>query len=379
MQRMLLRLLYHLIRRLRPRLRAASPCFLILQYRVPLGCCVHATPLYAALKVAHPGCTIIVATRGVGYALLRHDPNVDHLLDTPDPGASLREIARHAGLLRARLRALDLRPTHVLQDATSRRGTLAFFALLLRLAPTKGFADRRELYDAHLAYDPTRSLIDNNLRLVGDATPHTEPAVYFTATDMAAARALLLEANPSASPVTAVVVQGSGGQPNNWHDDRFAELIQHVESVGHSVVLLGTVAEAPAIERIRALARSRGHSLAGRTTLPQLAALLCLCDALITVDTGTLHVGRAAQAPTLVLAPSWQPAIEWLPLAVPNAAVLRGEDSAPPPAGYRLDEITPDAAIAAFTQLVRRFPPASATRQRRLARLLSTTRGESYP
>lgn len=378
MRNTLLRVFFHLIRLRRPRTSLASPVFLVLQYRIPLGCCVHATPIYAALKAAHPGCTIIVATRGLGRSVLLHDPNIDHLLDTPDPGTSFRDVRSHARLLRERLQRLNLRPTHILQDASNRRGTLALFALLLRLAPTKGFADIPQLYDTHITYDTSRSLIDNNLRLVGDATPHVEPAVYFTTDDLAAASSLLRATNPDAHPITAFVVQGSGAQPNNWHDHRFAELIRHVESVGHRTVFLGTHAEADTINRIRSLAASQGHTLAGRTTIPQLAALLCLCDALVTVDTGTLHVGRAAQVPMIVLAPTWQAAIEWLPLTVANAIVLRGEDNllarADIPEDYRLDEISVASAIDAFTQLDTRFPPSVHAHEQRLARLLSNTR-----
>jgi ADP-heptose:LPS heptosyltransferase len=374
MRDVLLRLLFHLIRLRRPRISSASPVFLILQYRIPLGCCVHGTPIYAALKSAHPNCKIIVATRGLGCAVLLHDPHIDHLFDTPDPGSSFADLNRSAELLRQQLRALDLHPTQILQDASNRRGTLAFFAMLLRLAPTAGFADRLQLYDNRLTYDPQRSLIDNNLSLVAPNTPHVEPAVYFAPDDLATALSLIQETNPENLPIVAFAVQGSGDQPNNWQDDRFAALIRHVESIGHRTIFLGTEAEAPTINRILTLAKSSGHSLAGRTTIPQLAAFLCLCDALITVDTGTLHVGRAAQVPMLVLAPSWQPAIEWLPLTVPNAVVLRGPDTSSIPAGYQLDEITPEAAINAFTQLTADFPPSAEAREQRISRLLSNTR-----
>ena len=378
MRNTLLRVFFHFIRLRRPRIPSAPPIFLVLQYRIPLGCCVHATPIYAALKTAHPGCTIIAATRGLGHSVLQHDPNIDHLLNTSDPGTSFREVRNHARLLREQLQRLNLRPTQILQDASNRRGTLALFALLLRLAPTKGFADIPQLYDTHITYDSSRSLIDNNLRLISDAAPHVEPAVYFTTDDLAAARSLLHAANSHEHPITAFVIQGSGAQPNNWHDDRFAELIRHVESVGHRTVFLGTHVEAEAINRIRTLAASQGHTLAGRTTVPQLAALLCLCDVLVTVDTGTLHVGRAAQVPMVVLAPTWQPAIEWLPLTVANAIVLRGEDNllarADIPADYRLDEISVASAIDAFTQLDNHFPPSAHAHEQRIARLLSNTR-----
>jgi ADP-heptose:LPS heptosyltransferase len=374
MRNTLLRLFFQLMRYSRPRVGGSPPVFLILQYRIPLGCCVHGTPLYAALKAAHPGCTIIVATRSLGFAVLQHNPHVDHLFDTPDPGSSFRDLLLHATKLRDHLQHRGLRPTQILQDASNRRGTLALFALLLRLAPTRGFAQIPQLYVEPILYDKSISLIANNLRLVGDGTPHHEPAVYFTTEDLAVAQSLLHEINPEGHPLTAIVVQGSGAQPNNWYDERFAALVRHVEALGHSTIFLGTLDEAPAIDRIRALSASHGASLAGRTSIPQLAALLCSCDTLVTVDTGTLHVGRAAGVPMLVLAPSWQPAIEWLPINDTRALVLRGEDRSDIPSDYQLDEISSESAIDAFTQLTNTHPPLGSAREQRIARLLSNTR-----
>jgi ADP-heptose:LPS heptosyltransferase len=376
MRNALLRLVFHLLRFLRPRNNAVSKTFLVLQYRFPLGCCVHGTPVYAALKTAHPDATIVVATRGLGFAVLQHDPHIDHLIETPEIGSSLRGLFSSAQELRATLRARGLHPSQILQDASNRRGTLALFALLLRLAPVRGFAEIPQLYDEHLVYDSDRSLIDNNLRLVGPDTPHVEPAVYFTARDLVAACSLRQQANAKGHPLTAFVVQGSGAQPNNWHDDRFAEVIRHVESLGHRTVFLGTDAEAGTIDRIRALAESSGRSLAGSTSVAELAALLCLCDLLITLDTGAMHVGRAAGLPMIVLGPSWQKPVEWLPLALPNVRVLRGPDSARGEVtpDYRLDEITVESVIAAFTQLDSHFPPSVSAHDQRVARLLSETR-----
>src|SRR6185437_324404 len=91
MRDVLFRLLYQIVRALRPKRtdHAGPRTILVLQYAMPLGCCVHGTPIYAAIKQANPDITIIVATRGTGLATLQHDPHVDHLIDTPDPMASL--------------------------------------------------------------------------------------------------------------------------------------------------------------------------------------------------------------------------------------------------------------------------------------------------
>lgn len=370
-----------LVRAFRPkRKKTAGPrCILVLQYQMPLGCCVHGTPLFAALVQTSPSATIVVATRGTGKATIAHDPHIAAIIETQDPMASLSSMWSVAQAIRAEIRRLGVQPDLILQDASNRRGRFALLALILGLAPTSGFADIPELYDVPLAYDPQRSLIDNNLRLAaeaGAAAGHLEPAVYFTHVELQRARSLLAEINPDSRPVTAFVVQGSGGQRTAWHEDRFAGVIQFVEGLGHCVVFLGTAAEAEEIERTRRAAGSRGESLAGKTTVSELAALLCLCDLLITVDTGTMHVGRASGLPMVVLGPSWQRPLEWLPLGRPQARILRGPDRDDVPPGYRLDEIQAHDVIAAARELLEAYPPKSEAREARTADRLSSTGDE---
>lgn len=375
MRDVLFRLLYRIVRALRPERtdRGRPRTILVFQYAMPLGCCVHGTPIYAAIKQAEPRTTVIVASRGTGLVTLQHDPHIDHLIDTPDPMASLVSLWQTVRNIRTHLRANGWQPDAVLQDASNRRGRYALFALLLRVAPTTGFADSPALYDHYRPYDPTLSLIDNNLRLV-DSSAHLEPAVYFTADELESARAMLREANPAGLPVTAFVAQGSGGQQTGWHHERTVEVVQHAQTLGHLPVFLGTSENAGEIERIRSVAGSSGCSMAGRTSIPQLAALLCLCDLVVTVDTGTMHVGRAVDVPMVVLGPSWQKPLEWLPLDKPNVRILRGQDRVDVPQDYRLDEVTVEQVTAAVDELLAAFPPSAQARETRIAQRLSTTR-----
>jgi ADP-heptose:LPS heptosyltransferase len=368
-----------LVRAFRPRPRntAGPRTVLLLQYQMPLGCCVHGTPLVAALAQTSPPATVVVATRGTGKATLAHDPHVAALIETADPMQSLRSMWSVSRAVRAEIRRLGVQPGLIVQDASNRRGRFALLALMLGLAPTCGFAELPELYDVPLTYDPQRSLIDNNLRAAAEAgasAEHLEPAVYFTRSELERMRSLLAEVNPDSRPVTAFAVQGSGGQRTAWHEDRFAEVIRFAEGLGHCVIYLGTDAEAAEIESIRRAAGERGQSLAGRTTVAELAALLCLCDLLITVDTGTMHVGRASGVPMVVLGPSWQRPLEWLPLERPQVRVLRGPDRDNAPPEYRLDEIQVEDVIAAARELLDIYPATNEAREARAAARLSSTR-----
>lgn len=375
MRQTVLRALKKLVHTFRPIRKTPPRTILVLQYQMPLGCCVHGTPLFAALAQTAP--TIIVATRATGKATLAHDPHITTLIETADPMGSLSAMWKVRQHLRAELRRLNLHPDLILQDASNRRGRFALFAFLLALAPTCGFAEAPELYDTPLAYDPSRSLIDNNLRLAAEAgapSEHLEPAIYFTPAELDHARALLAELNPDNRPITAVAVQGSGGQRTAWHPERFAEVIRFIDSLGHRIVYLGTAAEAAEIETTRSAANGLGHSLAGKTTIAELAALLCLADLLITVDTGTMHVGRASQLPMVVLGPSWQRPLEWLPLGRPQTRILRGPDRTDVPPNYKLDEIEVADVLTAAHDLLTTYPPSTESRTARTTARLSTTR-----
>ncbi len=384
MRDLLFQILFRTARALRPAdKRVLAPLrsngtVLYLQFEKPLGCCIHGTPLVDALAASAPGVRVVVATRGSGAATLLHHPRVHQLIETEnDPLASTRALWSTAAALRKQLVALGLRPDVVVQDASSRRGTWALFAALLRLAPTVGFADARALYDQHLPYDPHHSLIENNLRLaaaLGGPAVHREPKVFFSADDLQHARELLQAAPKTRTGRIGFVLQGSGGQRTGWHDERFAEVVRFFEANHYETVFFGTMADAHGIERVRTLAQAHGRSLAGLTSIAQAAAALCLCDLLITVDTGTMHLGRAVGVPMVVLGPSWQRPLEWLPLDVKNVRILRGPDQETVPENYHLDEIEVSDVLAAATALLQSFPPAAPTQETRVHNRLSAMR-----
>ncbi len=172
--------------------------------------------------------------------------------------------------------------------------------------------------------------------------------------------------------MVVMVTQNSGGQATGWHTERFVRVIRHAaEGLGCAVVYVGTSVDAAAIEEIRVAAGGIGVSVAGRTSVTELAALLAMSDAMVTLDTGTMHVGRAVKTPMAVLGPSWQRPVEWMPLGVENVRILRGEDIETVPAGYRLDEISAESVIDALDDLMRVYPASGEARERRVGESLS--------
>ncbi|QNI35361.1 glycosyltransferase family 9 protein [Edaphobacter albus] len=355
---------------------AISPAsILVLEYLLPLGCCIHLTPLYQAIKRSVPESTITVATRGLGLSVLRHNTFIDYLIETPDPLVTPLKAAQS---LRAELSRRSLRPELILTGASDQRTRIAVMAMLTAPAIRGGFTIHNELYHRPLIYDSQRSLIDNNLRMaefVSASPEHREPRVFFSEANAAAAQKLIQAANPEARPLVVFVTQNSGGQLTGWHTSRFVEVIQHTyNKLGCAVVYVGTDRDHDSIEEIRKAAGGVGVSLAGKTSVTELAALLALADAAVSLDTGTMHVGRCVGLPMVVIGPSWQKPIEWLPLELPQVRILRGpdRDRKDIPANYKLDEVEAPAVIVALEDLLTKYPANAASRQQRLNAGIST-------
>ena len=105
--------------------------------------------------------------------------------------------------------------------------------------------------------------------------------------------------------------------------------------------------------------------------MTELAALLAMSDVVVSLDTGTMHVGRAVGVPMVVIGPSWQRPTEWLPLGVPQVKILRGEDRDDIPDGYQLDEVQAGDVKRALREMMEAYPASAEERARRVAQGLS--------
>src|SRR5579859_6339862 len=123
--------------------------------------------------------------------------------------------------------------------------------------------------------------------------------------------------------------------------------------------------------------RAPAYSAAGRTDIPRLAALLGLCDLLVTLDTGTMHVGRAVGVPMVVIAPAKNPAHEWLPIGKKHIRILMRKDIPCARCGKTycatrecMDEIGVPEVVEAIKAHLTEFPPSATERWRRISRRL---------
>jgi heptosyltransferase-2 len=114
------------------------------------------------------------------------------------------------------------------------------------------------------------------------------------ADDAFAARALAA-AGAGDGPLVALGPSGGHSALKQWPAARFAALADRLRAeLGARVVLVGGPGEEALGEAVAAACAVRPLALVGRTTLPQLAAVLRRCALYVGNDAGPLHVAAAA-------------------------------------------------------------------------------------
>lgn len=141
-------------------------------------------------------------------------------------------------------------------------------------------------------------------------------------------------------------------ETKHWRNERFARVADQLIDRGMAVVFSGGPQDVRGIEGIRAAMTGKAASLAGRTTLKELAALYETVKVLITTDTGPMHLAAAAGAPVVAL---FGPTAPWRTGPFGSGhKVLRAEIACSPclkrhcDAGHEcMDRITVDQVVQA--------------------------------
>jgi ADP-heptose:LPS heptosyltransferase len=331
--------------------------FLLLQHSAALGTAIHATPLIPALREAVPGCGIAVAASGFSLDLLRHNPGVDWLIETPSPLHDLKGAVR---MLRQRNPFFGTTYA-TLTSVGNERTRVAAQAVLSGAALRVGFTLVPQMYRVALDFDPALSQIANNLRIIGalgHSVRHFEPQMFYSDSELAGARETLANGGlQQGQPVAVFVTQTSVTQRKSWRSERFRAAAEFLtRQYGAHILFVGTAAESAAIDALRGGLSFATTSVAGKTSLAQLAALMSLCSVGLTLDTGPLHVGRAVGLPMVIIAPAWSPPIEWLPLGNDRFRILKNADMTSAPADYIIDEVSVDEVTSALADLLTRYP-----------------------
>jgi len=127
------------------------------------------------------------------------------------------------------------------------------------------------------------------------------------ALDWAAEQIASLEQSDD-TPLIGLNPGATYGPAKMWYPERFSELGTRLfNSIGAGIVLVGGPSETDLCRTIARGISGKVLDLSGKTDLPRLAAVLSLCDLVVTNDSGPMHLASAVGTPVIALFGSTDP------------------------------------------------------------------------
>ena len=156
-------------------------------------------------------------------------------------------------------------------------------------APLEGFD---QTFDLHYEHTPETHIVDAYARIAGVEVEDRTPEFYLARTDLEAADQILRSAGVDLGKPLVGFHLESGWEVRNWPLERFRVVARGLQARGVQVAILGDK-EGPAADF--------GIDLRGRTGLRELAAVVFKCCALLTIDSGVMHIAAALRRPCVSL------------------------------------------------------------------------------
>jgi lipopolysaccharide heptosyltransferase II len=303
-----------------------------------IGDLVLSMPLVRALKRSYPQVEIDLLALPASAKVVMHDPELTDII-TYDPNIWRRPKAliqpknwRDAFSLRRRLRARHY------DIAVSVFGPWAGIIAVLSGAKRRvGFG--RESYPGfmtdnvpggHWSPGDHKHEVDYCLELAKSSGAITSPAdriprLYVDPQACQQLEQLLMQQGvQQAKPVIVCHVSSNNGQSKRWPIPYWATLIDKlIREQGAQVIFTGAPVDTPLIESVSHRMQEQAINLAGKTSLPQLVALLQRADLVISGDSGPIHIAAAVGTPLIAIHGPTDPALSG-PVS-PTATILRSD------------------------------------------------------
>jgi heptosyltransferase-2 len=267
-----------------------------------LGDVVLTLPVTRSLREAFPAAEIVYLTKAAYRPLLAGQAGVDRVVTLEEAGPGLEALRRscrglgHFDLALDLHRTLRSRACLKALDA-DRRLSYRKDALMRRLWAAGWMRGRMEGVQPHVT---DRYL--EPLRRFGVTPAHPVPELVVPPGQLSAVRNLLVAAGVRDPDRVAVVVPGAQWPNKRWSPASFAAVAAGLrEAEALEPVIAGDASDRDAAEAVRALTPGATPSLAGRTGLMELAALLKVARVVIANDSGPAHLAAAVGSPLVVL------------------------------------------------------------------------------
>ena len=284
-----------------------------------LGDCVMALPAFDSIRTAFPNADIVVAARRPltqlfemmrgwnGVSVISRGHGLSGLKSRWSDSAALRDQKFDAAVLfpnsfGTAIESLVARIPVRIGYSRGGRG-----ALLTHPVSAKG-----GILDVHQIFYYIRlaerlaaqygAMMTPQFRGEGDKPP--VPSLTVPASVLNEARALARSALASAvdGDFYAFAAGAAYGSAKEWPREHFAAFAKIIrDRTGARALVVGGPGEADACAEVESLSGGSAVSLAGKTTLPQLAGVLSLAKGYVGNDSGASHLAAAVGTPSVVL------------------------------------------------------------------------------
>lgn len=185
-----------------------------------------------------------------------------------------------------------------------------------------------------------------------------EVQVGLTDGELSDARELLKKmSNGDLSKLVAIGAGSTNSRAKRWPVESFSQLILMLSDKGMIPVFLGSAADNTVISPILNQPSNRAFSLSGDLSVRRSMAVLALCSATISNDTGLAHLSAAVKTPTLTIFGPTDPATT-RPLGVYSEIIRNPVDCSPCmlrdcPIDHRcMTGITPEVVFERLMKLI---------------------------
>ena len=277
-----------------------------------IGDVVLTAPTIRAMKETYTDARVSILVFRPYGSLFAADPNVYEVVETVRILGSLFHRLREFMAFARRLRQkhYDL----VIDLRTGDRGAiLSFFTRAPVRVGRQGikkqfwheFLFTKTIHDLKVAPPPVHPGADQSLRVVreiGIDTPDSMPRLYVALGDQLRALALLSKAGIAPETRMVTVNPFSRWKYKEWNNAKWGEVIDRIWELHHiPTVLIGSPEEVTGCQEIVAGREGHAISLAGKTTLGELAAVISMSSLHLGVDSAAPHIAAALGTSTVTI------------------------------------------------------------------------------
>jgi heptosyltransferase-2 len=272
-----------------------------------IGDAVMAQPLLQKLKTSHPDSLIDVLTSRTVAPVWRAIAEVEQIIETPFQHGKLQLTERWK--LAKLLRKCGYAEAYILPN-TLKYALIPWFAGIPRRVGYRGetrygivnIMHRDEKFAPRPMVPFYSALADKPSRIVSPATAGLRPALHVS--DQIRTEALKKYRVDQRGPLIIFAPGAEFGSAKRWpgtYFARLADLIIESERFAQ-IILLGSPGDREVCEEITTAAGAIALiNLAGKTTLDEAIALIAASDAVVSNDSGLLHIASGFNRPVVAV------------------------------------------------------------------------------